>query len=91
MRKTIPQGNNFIICQLSRDGAPLSKRITISAGLANPIKTKYKLSHVAPSYTFNAREGGVVFHQILTSGRFHELNYSYETRKGLQRSLKCRR
>ena len=67
MRKSIFQGNNFIICQLSRDGAPLSKRITISAGLANPINTKYKLSHVAPSYTFTAREGFVVCHQILIS------------------------
>ena len=65
MRKTIFQGNVLIICQLSRDGVPLSKRITISAGLANPINATYKLSHVAPSYTFTAREGVVVFHQIL--------------------------
>ena len=65
MRITIFQGNNFIICQLSRDVVPLSKRITISAGLANPINTNYKLSHVAPIYTFTAKEGVVVFHNIL--------------------------
>ena len=67
MRETIFEGNNFIFCQLSRDGAPLSKRITISAGLANPINTKQKLSHVAPIYTFTAGEGVVVFHQVLIS------------------------
>ena len=67
MRKTIIQGNTLIICQLSGDDVPISKRITMSAGLVNPINTRYKLSHVAPSYSFTAREGVVVFHQILIS------------------------